>query len=443
MRTTRHGKSRHRWLARSTLLLLACSLQLYGQGQPVGEEPAGEDPPPRAQSIKLDEPVTEAPPLEADAAADTAAVEPLLILGTAVPPSTTTRLSWSPDQSLEGIATPTPLLIVNGAQPGPVLCLTAALHGDELNGIEIVRRVLYATDPADLRGTIIGVPIVNLQGFHRSSRYLADRRDLNRYFPGDPEGSSASRIAYSFFEEVIRHCDALVDLHTASFHRTNMPQLRADLRVPEVRKLTQGFGATVVLHSVGATGTLRRAAVDAGIPAVTLEAGESMRLQEKAVEHGVKGIVTLMSQMDMIERFRFWGDPEPVYYRSQWVRADQGGILFSTVDLGETVEEGDLLGEVTDPITNIKQGIVSPYNGRVIGMAVNQVVLPGFAAFHVAIKTPEPAEDPDLAAPEEGEPAAEAAGSTQAPALESLSEDPDEQNVDQSLLDAPDRDNFD
>lgn len=329
---------------------------------------------------------SEQPPTEQPATEE--AVKPLVILRTEVPPSTSTRLSWSPSQSLEGIATPTPVLIVNGAEPGPVLCLTAAIHGDELNGIEIVRRVMYNLDPTVLTGTVIGVPIVNLQGFHRSSRYLTDRRDLNRFFPGNPTGSSASRIAYSFFEEVIRHCDALVDLHTASFHRTNMPQLRADLRDPQVLQLTEGFGATVVLQSEGAGGTLRRAAVDAGIPAVTLEAGESMRLQEDAVEHGVNGLTTLMSKMGMIDRFNFWGDPEPVYHNSMWVRADRGGILFSNVELGERVAKGDLLGEVTDPITNIKNGIVSPHRGRVIGMALNQVVLPGFAAFHIAIAAP-------------------------------------------------------
>lgn len=140
------------------------------------------------------------------------------VLGAVVPPATAMRLSWQPNQSSDGLSMPTPILVVNGAQPGPVLCLTAAIHGDELNGIEIVRRVLHGTDPEKLSGTIIGVPIVNLQGFQRSSRYLTDRRDLNRFFPGNPQGSSASRIAYSFFKEIISHCNFLVDLHTGSAH---------------------------------------------------------------------------------------------------------------------------------------------------------------------------------------------------------------------------------
>lgn len=317
--------------------------------------------------------------------APAAAEPPLVLLNKKIPRGTTTRLAWSPDQSFEGIATPTPVLIARGAKPGPKLCLTAAVHGDELNGIEIVRRVMYNIDVDKLTGTVIGVPIVNLQGFRRSSRYLTDRRDLNRFFPGNPNGSSASRIAYSFFRELVMHCDKLVDLHTGSFYRTNLPQLRADLNNPQVLALTQAFDAIAVLHSEGATGTLRRAAVDIGIPAVTLEAGGPMELDESYVNQGVKAVNTLLDKLGMLDTISFWGSPQPTYYSSIWVRADQGGILFSEIKLGARVREGDLLGKVTDPITNIHALILSPVNGRVIGMAVNQVVLPGFAAYHIGI----------------------------------------------------------
>ena len=319
----------------------------------------------------------------------TAEPGPFVMLGAEVAPGTSTRLAWSPSHSFEGIAVSTPVLVVNGSKPGPVLCLTAAVHGDELNGIEIVRRVLYNLNAVKLSGTVIGVPIVNLQGFRRGSRYLPDRRDLNRFFPGDPRGSSASRIAHSFFYEVIDHCDALVDLHTGSFYRTNLPQLRADLRDAEVLELSQGFDGTVVLQSEGAMGTLRQAAVAAGIPAVTLEAGEPLRLQETEVNHGVKTIQSLLGKMNMIKKTSFWGQPEPVYYQSAWVRADQGGILFSEVDLGERVKEKEVLGTVTDPITNVRTEILSPYKGRVLGMALNQVVMPGFAAFRIGIQSSE------------------------------------------------------
>jgi predicted deacylase len=320
-------------------------------------------------------------------------------------PGTSARLVWSPDESFEGIAVPTAVLVVNGVRDGPTLCLTAALHGDELNGIEIVRRVLYELDPQQLSGTVVGVPIVNLHGFRRNSRYLPDRRDLNRFFPGAPHGSSASRIAHSFFQQVVRRCNALVDIHTGSFQRTNLPQLRADMKVPAVASLTSGFTATSVLHSQGEPGTLRRAAVEAGIPAVTLETGEPGRLQESKIDHGTQGIAGLIDHLGMVPRARARAAPEPVYYESTWVRADRGGLLFGSVRLGQRVRTGELLGTVTDPITNVRSELRAPQDGRVLGMAQNQVVMPGFAAFRIGIPTTESdLANPAAPAPAEGAP---------------------------------------
>ncbi|MDX1517378.1 MAG: succinylglutamate desuccinylase/aspartoacylase family protein, partial [Woeseiaceae bacterium] len=222
-------------------------------------------------------------------AVDTAegSAEALYLLGSTVQPGTTARLNWAATELFEGVPVSTPVLVINGTKPGPTLCLTAAVHGDELNGIEIVRRVMHDITPARLSGALIGVPIVNVQGFQRGSRYLPDRRDLNRYFPGNPTGSAAARIAHSFFHNVVMSCDALVDLHTGSFERTNLPQIRADLRNPDVVTLTQGFGATVILHSTPGVGTLRYAATRAGIPTVTLEAGGPLQLELSEVKHGV------------------------------------------------------------------------------------------------------------------------------------------------------------
>ncbi len=314
---------------------------------------------------------------------------PLHLLGVDIEPGTSQRLAWSATQLFEGVPVSTPVLVVNGAVPGPTLCLTAAVHGDELNGIEMVRRVFHDIDPAKLAGALIGVPIVNVQGFRRGSRYLPDRRDLNRYFPGNPNGSAGARIAYSLFNDIIVHCDALVDLHTGSFERANLPQLRADLRDPDVVTLTHGFGAMVVLHSKPTVGTLRYAATMAGIPTLVVEAGGPSELEPAEVAHGVKGIETLLTTLGMTRRSRLWGDPEPVYYRSTWVRANNGGILLSDVSLGSTVRKGDLLGSITDPMSNARTELRSPYSGRVIGLARNQVVMPGFAAFHVGIETDE------------------------------------------------------
>ena len=337
----------------------------------------------------------------ADAVTDAEGLaEPLQILGAEIAPGTSQRLSWSATELFEGVPVSTPVLVANGSAPGPTVCLTAAVHGDELNGIEMVRRIFHDIDPEKLSGALIGVPIVNVQGFRRGSRYLPDRRDLNRYFPGNPNGSAAARIAHSLFNEVIFNCDALIDLHTGSFERANLPQIRADLRNPDVVTLTHGFGAMVVLHSKPTIGTLRYAATIAGIPAVTVEAGGPSQLELAEVKHGVKGVETLLNTLGMTRRMRLWGDPEPVYYRSSWVRADNGGILLSDVSLGSTVRKGDLLGTITDPMNNARTEVRSPYSGRIIGMARNQVVMPGFAAFHVGIETDEVSaseEDIDIA----------------------------------------------
>jgi len=313
--------------------------------------------------------------------------QPLLLLGKTVDPITTSLLFWTPDVSFDGNPIPRGVLVANGANSGPTLCLTAVVHGDEHNGLEVVRRVVYDIDPAQLSGVVVGVPIVNLDAFRRGSRYLPDRRDLNRYFPGRAHGSAAARLAYSLFAQVINSCTYLVDVHTGSFHRTNLPQLRGDLTNLDVVELSRRFGSTVILHNRGAIGTLRRAATDAGIPAITLETGEPMRIQDREVRQGVAAIQHAMSALAMYPHDARWLEQAPVYYKSHWVRVDAGGVLISGVRLGDVVEQGGRLGTVTDPVTNRISDVVSPYPGRVLGMALNQVVLPGYAAFHIGIES--------------------------------------------------------
>ena len=316
----------------------------------------------------------------------------ITLFNTEVLPNTSTRLAWSSGIQIAGLAQPTPVLVVNGAHPGPTLCLTASIHGDELNGIEIIRRTVYDLDPQELSGAVIGIPIVNLQGFQQGSRYLPDRRDLNRHFPGTPTGSLADRVAYSLFQQVIVNCDMLVDIHTGSFRRNNLPQLRADMHIEDVASLTRGFDGIAVVHSVGNPGMLRSAAVDAGIVAVTLEVGESLRIQEDEIKAGVKSLNSLMEKQKMISRLFVWGQPETIYYNSYWLRAEHGGILFSQVELGDSVKKGDFLGTVSDPITNTEYPIVANTAGRIIGMAVDQVVMAGFAAYHLGTEAEIPPE---------------------------------------------------
>ena len=311
-------------------------------------------------------------------------------------------------ESFAGSSVGIRVVVVRGVHPGLVLCLTAAVHGDELNGVEVVRRTLGAVSPGELSGTLVAVPIVNVHGFQRNSRYLPDRRDLNRYFPGNPTGSSASRLAFTLFDRVIRNCDALVDLHTGSFHRTNLPQVRADLRNPAVRHLAEGFGGTIVLHSEGPPGTLRRAATEQGIPAITYEAGEPMRLQDEEIARGVSGIRRLLGHLGMLQLAEAAAAPPELYYASRWVRADHGGILLTDVELGQHVEIGDRLGTITDPIVDEQHELRAPYAGRVLGMAVQQVVIPGYAAFHIGLEGALPGPDDGPASLLFEEPAEEA-----------------------------------
>ncbi|PHQ25093.1 succinylglutamate desuccinylase [Marinobacter guineae] len=318
--------------------------------------------------------------------------EVFTLLDSDVMPGDSTRLAWAPGIQIAGLSQPTPVLVVNGVNAGPTLCLTGAVHGDELNGIEIIRQTVYDLNPGKLSGRVVGIPIVNLPGFQQGSRYLPDRRDLNRHFPGSLEGSLADRIAYSLFEQVIRHCDMLVDIHTGSLKRTNLPQLRADMNNPEVAEFTRGFDRMAVVHSTGSPGMLRTAAVAAGIRTVTLEAGESHRIQQHQISAAVNSLTSLMERQGMISRMFVWGDPEPVYYDSDWIRANHGGILFSEIELGARVSKGEVLGYVSDPITNAQHPIRSTSDGRVIGMAVDQVVMAGFAAYHIGTEAEIPGE---------------------------------------------------
>lgn len=335
-----------------------------------------------------------------EAAVTSTAWDAIELLGRSVSAGGKRRLFLRASESFAGTSVEIPVPVIRGLTPGPTVCLTAGVHGDELNGVEIVRKVFETIAPADLSGMLIGVPVVNLHGFRRSSRYLPDRRDLNRFFPGHPGGSSASRIASALFQNVVLHCDRLVDFHTGSFHRTNIPQLRADLRRPEVLEMARGFGTPLIIHSEGAPGTLRRAAMNAGITAITYEAGEPMRFQVEEIARGFEGMRQLLATMDMVGRPSRRGEPE-VFYHSRWVRVNDGGIFITERELGEAVDAGDVLGAVTDPVSNQRSQVIAPVPGRIIGMALSQVVIPGFAAFHLGLPGDAPPYDSDRILPAE------------------------------------------
>jgi hypothetical protein len=302
------------------------------------------------------------------------------------------------------------LVVLRGSGPGPTLCVVAGIHGDELNGVAIAQRLADESDPTQLLGSLVVAPIVNAHGFLNGTRYLPDRRDLNRHFPGRARGSAASRIAHELFERVIRRCDGVVDLHTGSFNRANLPQIRADLGHVQNLRLAWGFGTEHVVHSIGEEGTLRRAAGEAGLAAVVYEAGEPLRFQPEKIDLGVRGIRTLLESLGMLPGSATARRPQRHYHRTQWVRADASGIYIPTVKLGAQVQRGQPLAHVTDPFSSRRTEIHAPRDGRVLGMAIGQVVMPGFALFHIGEEQPgrlasaDPPREPEAEVPGEASP---------------------------------------
>lgn len=324
------------------------------------------------------------------------------ILGTTLSTGTRGSASLTTSASYSGTRIRIPVRMVRGASRGRTLCLTGGIHGDELNGVEIVRRALQRVDPERLHGTVIGLPVVNLHGFRRGERDLPDRRDLNRHFPGRRKGSAASRVAFRVFNFMEAHCDEAIDFHTGSSRRTNFPQVRADVDEPAVLELATRLSPPLIVHSHGNPGMLRRALSDAGIPTVTFEAGEAMRFQLDVIE----GVVFMLVRALQDDPMRVTLPPAPdqlpeIFLQSRWIRVDRGGILTNRVDLGEPVEKGQLLGTVQAPFDDKSYDIVASHDGIIIGLAHPQLVLPGFAAFHLGFDpdeevAPEYTDDPAI-----------------------------------------------
>lgn len=312
--------------------------------------------------------------------------EPFRILERDIHAGTKSKFPFIPDRSFEASYLNMPVFVARGAAAGPTLCLSAGIHGDELNGVEVARRVFADIDAQKLRGTVIALPAINAEGVRSGTRYLSDRRDLNRAFPGSAGGSIARIIADAVFSNVIVHCDALVDLHTASNNRANIPQIRADLSDPRIRELAMHFGVGVVVGGGGPDGSLRGEAVKAGIPAIIYEAGQPLRFEEDEIDRGMRGVENIMAFLDMTDEPEERVVETRVYERSRWVRAGrrQGGFFFPEAELGDIIRAGDLLGKVVDPLTDETHDVVSPIAGEIIGMAVSQPVLSGYGLFHLA-----------------------------------------------------------
>ena len=254
---------------------------------------------------------------------------PLELAGRMIGPGESASMSFLLGESFVGSMLDTLVVAVRGAQPGSTLCVIGGVHGDEINGVEIARRLYASLDPAEVAGTVIIVPALNAYGFRTGNRYLPDRRDLNRYFPGSLTGNTAEIIAHAVFAQVRQHCNALIDLHTGSFDRTNLPQIRVDTSNPAALEIARHFGVGVVLDGSGPDGSLRRAAMDAGIPAVIYEAGEPLRFQEDEIARGVAGVRNVLGFLEILPRQP--GIAASTVYRStRWVRATRQGGVFLT-----------------------------------------------------------------------------------------------------------------
>jgi uncharacterized protein len=282
--------------------------------------------------------------------------------------------------------------VIHGTKPGPVFFIAGVVHGDEILGVEIVKRVAQHAALRDLAGTVLAVPIVNAFGFLNHSRYMPDRRDLNRSFPGSDRGSLASLLADLFLKEVVMRAQYGIDIHTAALHRSNLPQIRIAPDEQELLELAQSFAPPVILVSKLRDGTLRQCARDRGVKVLLYEAGEALRFDEGAIETGVSGILGVMAQLKMISYA-----PKPglawmpiISTASTWLRAPEGGILRSTLSIGAQVERGDMLGEISNPLGDLSVPVTADADGIIVGKTNLPVVNRGDALFHVAkLKTPE------------------------------------------------------
>ncbi|NVK26067.1 MAG: succinylglutamate desuccinylase/aspartoacylase family protein [Gammaproteobacteria bacterium] len=279
-----------------------------------------------------------------------------------------------------------PVHIFRSKKAGPTIFISAAVHGDELNGIEIIRRLLKHKHFKVIRGTVIAVPMVNVYGVINQSRYMPDRRDLNRCFPGSVKGSLAGRLANTFLNEIIKHCDYGIDLHTGAIHRSNLPQIRADLSDDTTKELAEVFGVPVVLNSSVIEGSLREAANAAGTRVLLYEAGEALRFDEISIRSGVNGIINVLRHLKMIRQQRSKKQKiEPfIANSSAWTRASASGMVNSLVEMGDNVDKGQLLAEIHDPFGEVLANITATKSGIVIGKQNIPLAQEGEAMFHIA-----------------------------------------------------------
>lgn len=312
--------------------------------------------------------------------------KPFPFLNGAVAPGTAAAFEMPVSRSSSNHLVTLPVRILHGARPGPVLFVSAGVHGDEITGVEIARRLLKRVSPEKLAGTLLCVPIVNVFGFVGNSRYLPDRRDLNRSFPGTKNGPLASRLAWLFRTEIVARADFGIDLHSAAMHRTNLPQIRISPDCPKAAELARAFSPPAIITSPLREKALRSVALEAGVEMLLYEAGEALRFDDFSIRVGVNGILRVMAAMGMIrlkKREKAIADPVTAS-RSLWIRAPRGGTCILSVQAGDLVEADTPLGFVSNPVGDEEEQVTSPIAGIVIGHSRLGVVNQGDALIHIA-----------------------------------------------------------
>jgi len=314
--------------------------------------------------------------------------EPFTYHGGRVDPGEARNFRYTVTETYLGDPVRMPVTVVNGTEPGPTAVLTAAAHGDELNGVEVVREVAHEWDLADLAGTLVCLPVLNVPGFIAQQRYLPIYdRDLNRSFPGDPDSTSAKRLAHSIFRNFIAPCDFGIDFHTSTRGRSNVIHVRADMADDAVARIAMAFATNVVIDGEGPSGSLRREASDAGVPTIAVEMGEAHRFQRNFIDAALEGITSVLAEFGMLgaESVHWPGWRTVVAGSSEktWLRADAGGIVDLRVDRGDVVHEGETIATIADPFKDRTTRMTAPFTGLLLGVLENPVVYPGNPLCHL------------------------------------------------------------
>ena len=319
---------------------------------------------------------------------------PITVGGVTVRPGRKVQLELPFAKVVTGATEALPIKVINGRARGPHVWLSAAIHGDELNGIQIIRKVLSELDAKTLRGALIAVPIVNPLGFIIQSRYLPDRRDLNRSFPGSARGSTASRLAHLFMTQIVDQCSMGIDLHTATNHRINTPQIRANLDDPDTLKLAKAFGAPFAIHARERDGSLRQAAAEREKKILLYEAGQAHRFDEDAIRVGVNGVMRALRAMGMIDARLPRPPRTTLIRRTRWVRARRGGIVEVNVKLNERVMIGDTVALISDAFGVRPTQVRATEQGWVIAKSLRPLVNSGDALVHIAAESGPDSDEP-------------------------------------------------